>query len=266
MSFRSFAFPRVLAGALFVGAAAFVPAASAAPLPSDFENQLRQALREHPEIVLNILRDNSETVLDVVQQGADQRRRQALLRQWQGDMKTPKEVALEGRPSRGPADAPVTLVAFSDFTCAYCQQAAFTVETLLKRYPDKIRYVYKESTGTDLGRLAARWFLAASRQDQAKAWRFYALMFDGQQRYVADPQAVLTETAARAGLDPKAIEADLTANGKSYDEIIDADVADAKRLGFSGTPYFLVDNMIIRGAVPLENFIDAVELALKEKK
>ena len=46
--------------------------------------------------------------------------------------------------------------------------------------------------------------------------------------------------------------------------ITDADVADAKRLGFSGTPYFLVDNMVIRGALPLENFIDAVELALKQ--
>lgn len=266
MSFPSFVFRVFLSGVLCAWAAAFVPAASAAPVPPDFENQLRQVLREHPEIVLNILRDNSETVLDVVQQGADQRRRQALLRQWQGDMKTPKEVALDGRPSRGPADAPVTLVAFSDFTCAYCQQAAFTVETLLKRYPGKIRYVYKESTSTDLGRLAARWFLAASRLDQAKAWRFYALMFDAQQRYVADPQAVLAEMAAQAGLDPKAVEAELQANGKTYDEIIEGDVADAKRLGFSGTPYFLVDNMIIRGAVPLESFIDAVELALKEKK
>ena len=81
---------------------------------------------------------------------------------------------------------------------------------------------------------------------------------------MADPQTVLTELAATAGLDTKAVEADLKANAKSYDEIIDADVADAKRLGFSGTPYFLVDNMVIRGALPLENFIDAVELALKQ--
>lgn len=225
---------------------------------------IRQALKDHPEIVLDVLRDNSETLLDIVQQGADERRRQSLLRQWQDDSKAPKEVALDGRPTRGPADAPVTLVAFSDFTCGYCQQAAFTVETLLKRYPGKIRYVYKESVGLDPGRLAARWFLAASRQDQAKAWRMYALLFDAQQRYMADPQAVLPELATKAGLDAKALEADLKAHGKTYDEIIDADVADAKRLGFSGTPYFLVNNMVIRGALPLENFIDAVELALKK--
>lgn len=263
MSLRQWLFGAALAvlGMSFSAAAASADVASAAAPDAA---AIRQALKDHPEIVLDVLRDNSETLLDIVQQGADQRRRQALLRQWQDDSRNVKQVALDGRPSRGPADAPVTLVAFSDFTCAYCQQAAFTVETLLKRYPGKIRYVYKESVGTELGRLGARWFLAASRQDPAKAWRLYALLFDAQQRFMADPQTVLTELAATAGLDAKAIEADLKANAKSYDEIIDADVADAKRLGFSGTPYFLVDNMVIRGALPLENFIDAVELALKQ--
>lgn len=261
MSIQSWLFGAALAALAAIFPVGPIPAA-AADTPD--AAAVRQALREHPEIVLDVLRDNSETLLDIVQQGADQRRRQALLRQWQDDRQDPKRVALDGRPSRGPADAPITLVAFSDFTCAYCQQAAFTVETLLKRYPGKIRYVYKESVGTELGRLGARWFLSASRQDPAKAWRLYALLFDAQQRYMADPQAVLTELTAQAGLDAKAIEADLKANGQTYDGIIDADVADAKRLGFSGTPYFLVNDMVIRGALPLENFIDAVELALKK--
>lgn len=257
----------VFACAAWLAAAPCAPASAAsAELSPEVENQVRQVLKAHPEIVLDILRDNSETMLDIVQQGADQRRRQALLRQWQGDLKTPKDVNLEGRPVRGPENAPVTLVAFSDFTCAYCQQAAFTVESLIKRYPGKIRFVYKESPNNDLGRLAARWFLAASRQDQAKAWQLYALLFDAQQRYMADPQAVLTEVAAQAGLDVKALEADLKANAKTYDDIIAADAADAKRLGFSGTPYFLVNNMVVRGALPLENFIDAMELALKNGK
>ena len=34
-------------------------------------------------------------------------------------------------------------------------------------------------------------------------------------------------------------------------------------LGFVGTPYFIVNNMVLRGALPMENFIDAVEMALK---
>lgn len=253
-----------LVGAAVVFLSGFAPSsASSAPAAAAPDAAaIRQALQEHPEIVLDILRDNSETLLDIVQQGADQRRRQALRRQWEDDSRNVKQVALEGRPSRGPQDAPVTLVAFSDFTCAYCQQAAFTVENLLKRYPGKIRYVYKEAVANEQARLGARWFLAASRQDEAKAWRFYALLFDAQERFMADPQTVLTELAAKAGLDPKAIAADLKTNGKTYDDIIDADAADAKRLGFVGTPYFLVDNMVIRGALPLENFIDAVELAL----
>lgn len=232
-------------------------------LPPDFVRQLRQALRENPDILLDALRDNSETMLEIVQQGAEQRRRQALARQWQADLQTPKKMDLEGRPSRGPENAPVTLVAFSDFTCTYCRQAAVTVENLLKRYPGRIRFVFKQSPGSDLGRLAARWFLAASAQDSVKAWMFYARLFDRQQRYAADPLPVLREVAGEVGLDARKLEADIAARTKELDGVIEADQADARQLGFAGTPYFLVNNLVIRGALPLEDFIDAVNMAME---
>ena len=43
-------------------------------------------------------------------------------------------------------------------------------------------------------------------------------------------------------------------------------IKEAKELGFAGTPYFLVNNLVVRGAVPLETFIDAVEFAKAGKK
>ncbi len=241
-------------------------AAESAPASPELEAQIRQILRDHPEIVLDALRANSETVLDIVQQGSDQRRDAALQRQWQDDAKTPKKVAVAGRPARGPENAPITLVAFSDFTCTYCQQAAVTVENLLRRYPEQIRFVFKQTPHNDAGRVASRWFLAALRQDELKAWRMYALLFDRQQQYLADPAATLRAVAADAKLDPIRLDADLKAQEKNMDALIDGDIADAKALGFSGTPYFLVNNLIIRGSLPLENFVDAVEFAKKAGK
>lgn len=235
-----------------------------APVSAD---QIREVLKANPDIILEILRDNSELVLDVVQQGSDLRRRQGLLRQWQLDSESPKNVDLEKRPSRGPAKAPITLIAFSDFTCSYCQQAAITIENLLKRYPNQIRYVFKQfPQDSELGYKASQWFVAANRQDPVKAWNFYALLFERQRAYVSDQDAVLAAAAKDAGLDPKAIQTDLKTNAKAIDAIIEADKADAKALGFNGTPYFLVNDLIIRGALPLENFIDAVEMALQAKK
>lgn len=232
-----------------------------ADVSPEFLAQLKQALHENPGLILEVLQNNSETVLDIVQQGSDKRINQALVRQWQEDIKQPKTVDLAGRPARGPEKADITLVAFSDFTCSYCQQAAFTVENLLRRYPEQIRFVFKQIPNADAGRLASQWFLAGMSQNPEKAWQFYALMFDGQARYLADPMAVLREMAAKAGLDVKQLEADLKTQGKAIDAIIDADIAEAKAMGFHGTPYFLVNNLVIRGALPLENFIDAVEFA-----
>ena len=233
---------------------------------AELEVQIRRILQEHPDIVLDILREHSETALDIVQLGADRRRSEALRSQWTEGAKTPKKATLEERPSRGPENAPVTLVAFSDFTCAYCQQAAFAVESLLKRYPEDVRFVFKQSPNSETGILAGRWFVAAARQDMKKAWNFYGILFDAQRKLLESPLPTLKETAEKAGLDVKKLEADLRKNAQAIDLIVATDIREAKDLGFAGTPYFLVNDLVIRGAVPLETFIDAVEFAKTAKK
>ena len=55
----------------------------------------------------------------------------------------------------------------------------------------------------------------------------------------------------------------MKSKAKELDALMAGDAADANALGFVGTPYFIVNNMVLRGALPMENFIDAVEMALK---
>ena len=52
------------------------------------------------------------------------------------------EVSAEG-PALGPADAPVTIVEFSDYECPFCKRADPTVTEVMKKYPDKVRLVYR---------------------------------------------------------------------------------------------------------------------------
>lgn len=259
-------FSFLLACCVSLFATGAVAAPDASPSDADLERQIRRILKEHPDIVLDVLREHSETALDIVQLGADRRRSEVLHNQWEEDAKLPKKVSLEERPSRGPADAPVTLVAFSDFTCTYCQQAAFAVESLLKRYSGDVRFVFKQSPNSETGILAGRWFVAAARQDMDKAWGFYGLLFDAQRKLIESPLPTLKETADKAGLDVKKLEADLKRNAQAIDLIVATDIKEAKELGFAGTPYFLVNNLVVRGAVPLETFIDAVEFAKAKKK
>ena len=51
------------------------------------------------------------------------------------------KVAADGSPSRGPADAPVTIVEFSDFYCRYCIHSQKTLEQIETLYPGKVRVV-----------------------------------------------------------------------------------------------------------------------------
>lgn len=126
-------------GVLFAGQSM----ANAQVTEDNLPQLLEKALREHPDMVMDVLRRNSEAVLDIAQQGSNLRRKHSLEAQWREDMKTPKSVRLDGRPVLGSPNAKVRIVAFSDFTCHFCQQASQTVDALLKEYGNTVSLVFK---------------------------------------------------------------------------------------------------------------------------
>lgn len=226
---------------------------------------LREALQKNPELVLDILRKNSESVLDIAQQGSTVRRQRALEAQWREDAKQPKNVNLKNRPARGDEKAPVTIVAFSDFTCPYCQQGAATVERILADYGKKVRYVFKHMPlGKDsIARTAAEYYIAAGQQSQEKAWKLYNVLFEQREKLVTEGDKFIKQAAEAVGLDMKQLNADV--KNKTTKTILDEDIAEAQALGVEGTPYFLVNNLVIRGALPLDLFKNAVDMAVQDK-
>lgn len=242
------------------------PAADAAADKAELKEALRAVLRENPDLVLDVLRDNSEAVLEIAQQGANQRRRKALVTQWKADMQEPKKVNIAGRPMRGAPDAPVTIIAYSDFTCPYCQQAAGTVDMLLANYKDKVRYIFKQMPleTHENARTASAYYVAASLQDPEKAWKFYELVFGDRDRLVSEGEPFLKKAAQDSGLDMARLATDV--KGRKVKALIDEDMAEARKLGVQGTPYFLVNDIVVRGALPLDLFSDAVDMALEKTK
>src|SRR5262249_20098487 len=53
-------------------------------------------------------------------------------------------VSLDDDDVKGPQSAPVTIVEFSDYQCPYCSRAETTVQEVLKKYGDKVRFVYRD--------------------------------------------------------------------------------------------------------------------------
>lgn len=228
--------------------------------------QLQKLLREKPEIILDVLRDNSEAVLDIAQQGSNLRRKHNLEAQWREDLKKNKDVRTVDRPILGKRDAKVKIIAFSDFTCHFCEQASKNVDAILKDYGNDVCLIFKHLPLDEKGPggLASAYFVAIALQDEKKAWDFHKAMFAHRDRVLAEGEPYIKKTAQNLKVDMKRLEKDL--QGKKVKEILIQDQEDGQKLGIEGTPYFLVNNLVVRGALPLELFKSAVDMALANSK
>lgn len=243
-----------------------VPCAADRITEDNLPQLLEKALLEHPDIVLDVLRRNSEAVLDIAQQGSNMRRKRNLETQWREDTKTPKSVRLAGRPALGSPKAKVNVVAFSDFTCHFCQQASKTVDALLREYGKDISLVFKNLPFDEKGPggQAAAYFVAISQQSEEKAWKFYKVLFADRDRLVTEGEDFLKKTAQDLEVDMKRLARDI--RSKKVSDILAEDQQDAQKLGVEGTPYFLVNNLVVRGALPLDLFKGAVDMALQTER
>lgn len=238
-----------------------IPVADQAPMKA----MVKELLQQNPELVLDVLKNNSEIVLEIAQQGNLQRRKKMLRAQWLEDAKTKKNVNIDSLPFQGAATAPVTIIAYSDFSCSYCRQAEPIINDLLVKHKNTIKVIFKALPKEDVpfSLMAAKYTLAAFMQEETKGWKFYHILFSETADMNIDGEAYFKKAAEEAGLNFKKIQEDATS--KKVNDQIRNDQKEADRLGISGTPYFLVDDLVVRGAVPKDVFEDAIQLALSLK-
>jgi protein-disulfide isomerase len=156
----------------------------------------------------------------------------------------------------GNSKGDVTVVEFTDYNCGYCRSSVADVEKLVAN-DDDIRLVYRElPILSPSSREAALWALAAAKQGKHKA--FHKAMFAGGR---PDSQTIRA-AASRAGLDLAAAEK-FAASGEAGAEV-DKNLAMMQRVGFSGTPTFIIGDQILEGAVGYDTLKAAVEKARKQ--
>jgi protein-disulfide isomerase len=165
-------------------------------------------------------------------------------------------------PSKGPADAPVTLVEYSDFQCGFCKRAHPMIETLLDEYGDKVRFVYRDYWIPNHTRAQASAEAAMCAGDQDRYWEYFDNLME-QSGSLDD--ADLTKRAVDLGLDTEAFQACLDSD--RHIPTIDASFQQAESLGVSGTPTFFINGRMLVGAKPIEEFRRIIdeELALASK-
>ncbi len=205
---------------------------------ASFRAEVRAYLLENPEVLIeamDILQSREET--------ASAERDAMLLQAKAEEIFTSPADWVGGNP-----EGDVTLVEFMDYRCGYCRKAHDEVQTLVEA-DGNIRYVIKEFPILGEGSLLSSQFAIAVR------------LLHGDDAYKAAHDALITlrgdptpETLGRLATDLGHDPAPILAKMPSEDvmAVISANHALADEMQISGTPTFVMKDMMVRGYVPLE--------------
>ena len=171
------------------------------------------------------------------------------------------EIVTAGAYAKGPANAPIQIVEFSDFHCPFCKRVEPTIAQVLKKYDGKIRFVYKDFPLDSLhpqARAAAE--AARCAGEQGKYWEFHDKVYAGE----PDASAPTMQAYAKeVGLDAAAFET--CRSSRKYQAQVQTDAAEGTKLGVNGTPGFFINGRFLSGAQPLEAFSNIIDEELRAR-
>jgi protein-disulfide isomerase len=161
-------------------------------------------------------------------------------------LEAPVAIPVAGSPVRGPADARITLVEFSDFECPFCSAAVKQVDVVMAAYPKDVKLIYKQFPLSmhPHAQFAAEASLAAG--EQGKFWEMYDLLFKNFQRLSRENVMLW---AKQLGLDVDKFKADI--DSRKFKPVVDKDLADGEAAGVYGTPAFYINGKQYNGEVSL---------------
>ena len=158
-------------------------------------------------------------------------------------------VGTDDDPSIGPADAPVTIIEFSDFQCPYCQKSVATLKDLRRLYGDKVRVVYRDYPGPNHAQAVPAAEAAQCAGYQGKFWEYHDALFDHQATGTGWDYEALAH-----GLGLQAEPFLTCLHTGRYREEVKKDLADGLALGIASTPTFFINGRPLVGAQPIAEF------------
>ncbi len=176
-------------------------------------------------------------------------------------LKEPK-VAVEAKgPSRGPNDAKVTIVEFSDFQCPFCSKAEPIVDQVMAAHAGKVKIHFRQYPLPMHPEAPKAAEASLCAEEQSKFWEMHKQLFTNQDKLKVED---LKAHAKTIGLDSAKFDACL--DGGKFKSQVEADLEAGKKVGVNGTPAFFVNGTLLSGAVPFEEFDKAIKEELTAAK
>ena len=184
---------------------------------------------------------------------------------WNMVLTPPRLVVDATRLARGPADAPITLITFSDYQCPYCIRSEAVLAEVLTKYPKDVRLVHRHFPLDQMhpfARPAAEAAMCA--EEQGKYWEFHDAIFALEGRIEAKTFEAIGE---KLGLDGKALASCISE--RRFKNFVEQDAAAGEAAGVTGTPAYFVNGIPLKGArdvADLSRVIDGELARLAAKK
>jgi len=160
-------------------------------------------------------------------------------------------IDISGLPVKGPANASVTIVVFSDYLCPVCDRLEPILHQVLDKYPNDVKLVYKLCPNHDFSKEAIEAAYAA--WDQGKFWEYHDKLFYNQ---LVLNKPKFTAIAEELHLDLKRFNKKM--KDPAIQKLIDRDWADVSRLGIRGTPTVYINGKVLNDR-SLQGFQTAIE-------
>lgn len=245
----------------------FLKANIDAKIPAPPEEQINKVFEENkarmpPGATAESMR---EQIIGFLSQ---EQRRDAAMKLF-GDLKTkagyqlmleePRVTVAATGPARGPNDAKITIVEFSDFQCPYCSKAEDSISQVMERYAGKVRIVFRHFPLSFHQQAPKAAEASACADEQGKFWEMHKQLFANQSKLAIDD---LKAHATAIGLDGAKFNECLD-SGKMKAKV-DADMKAGQEAGVSGTPAFFINGKLLSGALPFAEFEKVINAELSK--
>ena len=164
-------------------------------------------------------------------------------------------------PVRGSADAPVTIVEFSDFQCPYCVRARPALKRVRDVYGDDVRFAFRHFPLAFHQQAQKAGEAASCAGDQDRFWEMHDRLWANSSKL---RPADLKEHASALGLDTEVFTQCLDSG--RYASLVEEDAREGARLGVSGTPAFFINGRPLVGAQPFEVFARVIDDELERAR
>lgn len=216
---------------------------------------IQETIEAHPTVVIKALND----AVKLAQKEEAQKREEEEKKKLEESYNNPLVAEIRSDELiRGNKDGVITLVEYSDFECPFCSRGFATVMEFLKKYDGKVRFVYKHLPLNfhPNAMIASRYYEGLRLQDEKMAIKFHDKVYQEHSK-IKNGEPFLKKVAKDLGADMDKLAKDV--ESEAVKNRIEADMAEANKFGFSGTPGFLLNGVPIRGAYPMSHFDSIVE-------